>query len=746
MSAAAQYRDLTEEEISAALAYIDANDRDTWVMMGMAIKSELGAAGFEVWDAWAQTAGNYSSKDARDVWKSIKQSGRTTIATLIHEAQQFGFRLNEAQREPIPAHEIEQRRTRREAELKQAEEEQARYRAEAARRANVMWESAQDIDGDGHPYLQRKSVHAYGLRLGAWRNGAENVLLVPMRDASGAIVSLQAVFPNENPQLGRDKDYLPGGQRRGSFHMIGDKPAHGSVIVVCEGYATGASIHRSTGYTVFVAFDAGNLRSVASALRQQFGHSVIVIAADDDRWTDGNPGMHHARQAATAAGGIVVGPVFADLSGKPKDFNDLHQREGIEAVREQVNAVVPKAANDSALPIDAAVNPFMFPHASDKQQPLNTWENLAWLMGEYGITARYNEIRKDVELTIPGRMFGDDNRDNCSIDELTSICSRNRMPVANLLGYVRIIADMNRYNPVADWIASKPWDGRSRLLELMDTVQSDMPPDLKDTLMLRWLISAVAACFMPHGFSSHGVLVFTGKQGLGKTSWFNRLVPNDLRATLEGAIVDPSNKDTVINAVAHWLVELGELDATFRKADIARLKAFVTQPVDKLRQPYDKKVSQYSRRTVFFASVNEDRYLVDDTGNRRWWTIPVTRINYNHGIDMQQVWAELLHLWRQGEPHWLQPDEQAMLNDLNAEHEAIDPLEEMLMQRFDWSRPQSGMEMTATEVLLKLHFDKPNKAQATHASKVLQRLTGDKPRKSGSRRLFMMPALVIPQG
>jgi len=251
----------------------------------------------------------------------------------------------------------------------------------------------------------------------------------------------------------------------------------------------------------------------------------------------------------------------------------------------------------------------------------------------------------------------------------------------------------------------------------------------------------VAAVYKPHGFTSHGVLVFTGEQGQGKTSWVKSLVPIELGAVLEGASIDPSNKDTVINAVSHWLVELGELDATFRKADIARLKSFITLAADKLRRPYDRIESEYQRRTVFFASVNEPRYLVDDTGNRRWWTVLVLSVNYQHGLDMQQVWAELLTHYNAGAQHWLTADEHQQLNELNEAHEQVDPVEEMILRRFDWSntRATSYVNMTATDVLLACGYDKPNKGQATHTSKVLRKLTGAEPVRYGSGRFFKVP-------
>jgi putative DNA primase/helicase len=202
--------------------------------------------------------------------------------------------------------------------------------------------------------------------------------------------------------------------------------------------------------------------------------------------------------------------------------------------------------------------------------------------------------------------------------------------------------------------------------------------------------------------------------------------------------MDPNNKDHVITATSHWLVELGELDATFRKADIAALKSFITNSADKLRRPYDRVDSNYRRRTVFFASVNDRKYLVDDTGNRRWWTVPTVAVDYEHDIDVQQLWAEVLTLFQAGERHWLDRAEQAMLQDVNVEHEMLNPIEELIQAKFQWDAPRST-NMTASDVLLAIGFDKPNPKQAKDAGVALRKLTGGDPKKSNGRSVFVMP-------
>lgn len=400
-----------------------------------------------------------------------------------------------------------------------------------------------------------------------------------------------------------------------------------------------------------------------------------------------------------------------------------------------------KAPRREGMPLNTSLNPFGFPDLSKKSVPLNTVENVRWLMEQYGISAQYNEIKKLVELNLPGRNYFQDTRHENALNELTSICSRNLVPTSQLANYVKNVAAENNYSPVRDWIESKPWDGVERMSALFNTVKTKAENEnLKCELMYRWLISAIAAAYRSSDFESHGALVFTGLQGKGKTTWFRRLAPSSMGVILIGASVDPSEKDSVTKAVSHWIVELGELDATFRKADISRLKAFITAPCDKIRRPYDRLESEYKRATVFCGSVNDERYLVDDTGNRRWWTVPALSVDYLHTLDMQQIWAELLTHYKRGVQWWLTKDEEDRLKALNEEHEAIDPVKEKILRTFDFSdvSPLRKLELSASEVLEHIGYDKPSKQQATHASKILKELVGE-PRHTKSGRLFALP-------
>jgi putative DNA primase/helicase len=291
------------------------------------------------------------------------------------------------------------------------------------------------------------------------------------------------------------------------------------------------------------------------------------------------------------------------------------------------------------------------------------------------------------------------------------------------------------------WIESASWDGKDRFGDLAETLQTrpGYDRDLLRIMLRRWMVSAVAAAAMPEGFRGRGVLVLQGPQSIGKTAWFMSLVPNEMRDLLKvDAVLDPGNKDTIISAMSHWLVELGELDATFRKADIARLKGILTADYDMFRRPYARAEERYPRRTVFFASVNDAEFLVDDTGNSRWWTVPVIDVDFGHSIDMQQVWAQALALFRRGERWWLDRDEEARLEAANDSHRKIDPIEDLILSKYDVTATPTR-RLSATEILVEIGFDRPTNAQAQKAGSALRRLFGDPRRGHGGRSLYSVP-------
>ena len=206
------------------------------------------------------------------------------------------------------------------------EVEETRRKAEAATKAAAIWQAAQPVPDD-HPYLKRKGIKPHGARL---HNGA---LVIPMRDA-GELHSLQFIG------LDGEKRFLTGGRVTGCYFGIGAVEGT-QPLCIAEGYATGATIHEATGYPVAVAFHAGNLEAVARTLRGKFPDLRLLICADDDLATQGNPGLTKATDAAIAIGGKLAIPDFGtDRPDRATDFNDMAKLRGAEAVTRAITGAV----------------------------------------------------------------------------------------------------------------------------------------------------------------------------------------------------------------------------------------------------------------------------------------------------------------------------------------------------------------------------------------------------------------------
>lgn len=384
---------------------------------------------------------------------------------------------------------------------------------------------------------------------------------------------------------------------------------------------------------------------------------------------------------------------------------------------------------DDATPLDPAGFPNP-PRKASKQMPC-TLVNIIYMLVSYGITIRYNVISKKVYITIPGVSGTPDNADNVAIAHLISLANLNDMSTGQIMSFIGVIGDKNRFNPVVDWIMRKPWDGVDRFTDFYATLihRADFPENLKSQLMYRWLLSAVAAVLKPSGFKARGVLTLQGPQSIGKTSWINALVPDAILR--EGVLkldhhLDAGNKDSIITAVCHWIVEIGELDSSFKK-DIARLKGFLTADRDKVRRPYGRTDSEYPRRTVFCATVNEHDFLVDSTGNSRWWTIPVTSINYQHGIDMQQLFAQLAVDFQNGAQWWLTREEEQLLELHNKEHRNVSAIRERILEALDLDYVnETGLPaLTPTQLLQKLDIKNPTNTQSKECASVLREFVGE---------------------
>lgn len=213
-----------------------------------------------------------------------------------------------------------------EAARKQQDKERERIQAECRTWCADAWKKAKDATAE-HPYLVRKAVKSYGLKQ------FKDSLLVPVRSLDGRLHGLQIISPDGS------KKFKTGTVKRGHVHMIG-KPID-DTLFICEGYATGATIHEATGHAVLVAFDNGNMKAVAECARSKRPGWTLIIAADDDHATEGNPGLTKATDAAQAVNGLLARPDFPDVRESDiTDFNDLASIAGLEEVARQLQAAI----------------------------------------------------------------------------------------------------------------------------------------------------------------------------------------------------------------------------------------------------------------------------------------------------------------------------------------------------------------------------------------------------------------------
>lgn len=594
-----------------------------------------------------------------------------------------------------------------------------------------------------HPYLVRKGLGGHPLPDGIGQIGQD--LVVPLRDASGQVWNRQSISPSG------EKRFLPGRKMACFFEIPGD----GEAVFLAEGLATGLTVHEATGNTVIVAFDCGNLRPVAESLASKYG-GRLVTAADNDHRTKGNPGVAAASALSEEMEIPFVVPPFAEAE-TGTDWNDYTALHGIERTAEEIGTQLDAWHKD----LDRRGRYVPWADFDLKGNPLKTTGNVRILLRHLGCKIYYDQVKKSPRYEIPGVTFAPDNRDNSFLSYLLSECYRNGFPLGRQLLdlYLFEIQDGARRNPVREWISSKPWDGVSRFGDLCRslTVSPDYDEPFARLLLKRWLISCVVAAFAAdeENLQFRGVLVLQGAQAIGKSLWLRSLCPETSDWFLGGLTLDTQDKDSVIKAISHWIVELGELDATFKAQDISRLKQFITQGDDTLRLPYAPKPATYKRRTVYCASVNPGFFQGDLTGNTRWWTVPVLECNFQHGIDMQQLWAEVRTWQLDGERYWLDKAETDRLEELNLNYQKSDPVEDLISRLYDWDQYEEDVRdgrtewRTATEVLQKCKgMDHPNKQQVDVAAQVLRRLTGMNPTRRGKAgaKCYLVPKNVREEG
>lgn len=226
---------------------------------------------------------------------------------------------------------------------------------------------------------------------------------------------------------------------------------------------------------------------------------------------------------------------------------------------------------------------------------------------------------------------------------------------------VALAAHKNRIHPPRDYLNSLKWDGTERLefwlKKVFEAVELNGHPDGNEYLKRvgeKFMIGAVARIFEP-GCKFDNMLVLEGKQGRGKSTAI-RILFGDWFSDTQ---LELQNKDAYAQLDGIWGYEIGEMDA-FSRAEATRVKAFVTSQVDRYRAAFERRPESHARSTVFIGTTNQDEYLKDPTGARRFWPVRVSEdVNFDAlRAERDQLWAEAVARYRAGEKWHVTPQEQ----------------------------------------------------------------------------------------
>lgn len=239
-----------------------------------------------------------------------------------------------------------------------------------------------------------------------------------------------------------------------------------------------------------------------------------------------------------------------------------------------------------------------------------------------------------------------------------------------------VIAAQNKYHPFKQMVESIPWDGIDRIEQLYKTIkiEGDELPQYREYVR-RWFIGVIARVYGKG--AQNNVLTFLGKQAAGKSRWFEKLAA--VPGMYSEAVINPENKDDLIKSTQNVIIHLAELDAITKKRDSALLKSYLTATAVDVRAPYDKYSQTLTPIASFVASVNEPKFLFDTTGSRRYLVIPVESLLVDHEIDMQQVYAQALWLYNNGEKFYFEQDEIVDINESNEAYNAENKLDYLVV-------------------------------------------------------------------
>ena len=590
---------------------------------------------------------------------------------------------------------------KREAEKKAQEQDRLKKQTKVAEDARAKWKDAKPAE---HPYLTRKKI-GY-----EWSRVLGESLLIPMY-ADGALWGVQEIDKDG------EKLFAWGGRKKGCYCAIVKVEDDKSTILICEGFATGVSLREATGLAVVAAFDCGNLKPVAQAMREKYPGSLIVIAADNDHSKEKNAGLEAGRKAAQEIDGILVYP--QDISGT--DFNDMACEQSLEAVKKsvvsQIAARVEERESSSVtvepsdlhppsyfdeIPIEAYEGAFALPVNTDwrsllitnpegKLQKSSLQNVIQFLLNhqEYEDMFRLNDFQKEIYVTRcpkwePFDAFKVHKLDDSDITQTAASIEKFGLSpdCDKVYKAIRVVAEKNKFHPAREYFNGLEWDGRERLKNWLSYYMGAEEDNAEYLALIgkKWLTAGVARVFEA-GCKFDHVLINEGPQGTGKSTAF-RVLATFGRDTPESYFTDAvklhdiQNKDSTMALQGNIIIELAELSGFGKKED-EEIKHWITTQVDRCRLPYGKTVVDFPRQFILGASTNNYNYLKDQSGGRRFWPFKGQAVDLKAlEEDKEQLWAEAVAAYKSGYRIWLNKDESALAKAAQDRRLQHDPWED----------------------------------------------------------------------
>jgi hypothetical protein len=258
------------------------------------------------------------------------------------------------------------------------------------------------------------------------------------------------------------------------------------------------------------------------------------------------------------------------------------------------------------------------------------------------------------------------------------------------------------FNPFEDYFFNLPsYDEKTDYItELANTITTTKQ-DLWQQCFKKWLV-AMVGCVLDDKVINHTVIVFSGKQGLGKTTWVEKLVPKPLKEYLFSGTINPNNKDTLVQLSECMLINLDELE-NLNRSEIGSLKEIITKTQIRMRKAYGHNNETMPRRASFAGSVNTAQFLNDSTGSRRFLCFELEGIKYQHNVDINMAFSQALFLFKSGFRYWFDQEEIKNITENNEQYQLHSPEEELLLTWFEpCVREKANVFLNASQIAAKL--------------------------------------------